>query len=255
MAAAEAAAALDKELARRLRIKTVDVTGSTNDDMRILAEQGEKEGSVIIAGEQTAGKGRHGHSFYSPKDDGLYMSILLRPDLPASQSLMITTAAAVAVSEAIGELTSADPVIKWVNDIFIGGRKVCGILTEASLGSGGVMDHAILGIGVNVSESAFPEDIKDTAGTIGADAGIRPRLAGLILTRFFRIYDDLPSKGYMEEYRRRSFLIGRNVTYERGNTRYSGRVTGIDDDAHLIVERDGMNDILSSGEISVRPAK
>ncbi|MBP5606038.1 MAG: biotin--[acetyl-CoA-carboxylase] ligase, partial [Ruminiclostridium sp.] len=74
--AAEAAAALDKELARRLRIKTVDVTGSTNDDMRILAEQGEKEGSVIIAGEQTAGKGRHGHSFYSPKDDGLYMSIL-----------------------------------------------------------------------------------------------------------------------------------------------------------------------------------
>ena len=117
------------------------------------------------------------------------------------------------------------------------------------------MDHAILGIGVNVSESAFPEDIKDTAGTIGADAGIRPRLAGLILTRFFRIYDDLPSKGYMEEYRRHSFLIGRNVTYERGNTRYSGRVTGIDDDAHLIVERDGMNDILSSGEISVRPAK
>ena len=253
--AGEVAATLDEALARRLSIRTAEVTGSTNDDIRVLAEKGKKEGAVMIAGEQTAGKGRHGHSFYSPKDSGLYMSILLRPSLPASQSLMITTAAAVAVSQAIGELTGTDPVIKWVNDIFIGGRKVCGILTEASLTAGGVMDHAVLGIGVNVAESAFPEDIRDTAGTLGADAGIRAKLAGLILTRFFRIYDDLPSNAYMEEYRRRSFLIGRNVAYERGSMRYTGRVAGIDDEARLIVERDGTVDILSSGEISVRPVK
>ncbi len=249
----EVAATLDKALILRLNIKTAEVTGSTNDDIRVLAEQGEKEGTVMIAGEQTAGKGRHGHNFYSPKDTGLYMSILLRPALPASESLMITTAAAVAVSQAIGELTDTEPAIKWVNDIYIGERKICGILTESSITAGGILDYAVLGIGVNVAESVFPEDIRDIAGTLGADAWIRPRLAGRILTRFFRIYDDLPSKGYMEEYRRRSFLIGRNVTYESGNQRYTGKVTGIDDEARLIVERNGTIDILSSGEISVRP--
>lgn len=120
---------------------------STNTMMRQRAVSGSAEGCVIIAGEQTNGRGRFGRSFYSPSDTGIYMSLLLRPTLTTDNSVLITTSAAVAVCEAIEKILSKTPQIKWVNDIYIDGKKVCGILTEASLGlESGMLEYVVLGI-------------------------------------------------------------------------------------------------------------
>ena len=244
---------LGAPLDTRLDIVTTDITGSTNNDIKAAAAKGAPEGLVIIAGEQTAGKGRLGRSFWSPRDTGLYFSILLRPRVSAADALSITTAAAVAVSEAIDELTGLHAGIKWVNDIYISGRKVCGILTEASLMPDGGMDLAVLGIGVNVAENDFPDDIRDKAGSIGAASDIRPALAAGILTRFFAYYDDLPSKGYMDEYRARSILSGKTVEYEQGGVMRTAEVIGTDDSARLIVrDADGKTSYLSSGEVNIK---
>ena len=244
---------LDKKLAARLEIMTKDITGSTNDDVKKLGASGAPEGTVIIAGAQTAGKGRLGRSFWSPENSGLYMSVLLRPEMSADDALTITTAAAVAVAEAIEELNDVNAGIKWVNDVYIAEKKVCGILTESSLSPDGSVNFAVLGIGINVSESVFPDDIKDKAGSIGLESGTRPKLAAAVLTHFFGYYDLLPSKDYMDEYRRRSILDGKTVCYTIGGKEYSGTVTGIDNSAELLVRSDdGIIRRLSSGEVSVK---
>ncbi|MBP3853988.1 MAG: biotin--[acetyl-CoA-carboxylase] ligase [Ruminiclostridium sp.] len=236
----------------RLDIRTAEITGSTNDDIKALAESGAPEGTVMIAGEQTAGKGRLGRSFYSPKDTGLYMSVLLRPRLPASDALAITTAAAAAVALAADALCGTSAGIKWVNDIYVGGRKVCGILTESSLAPDGSMKYAVLGIGVNVADGGFPDDIADKAGALGADTALRPALAASILENFFAYYDKLPERGFMDEYRRRSVLTDRVIEYERGGERLTGTVLGIDDEARLAVRgADGIIRYLSSGEVNI----
>ena len=246
-------AALGKELAARLDIRTAEITGSTNNDIKELAEQGAPEGAVMIAGEQTAGKGRLGRSFYSPKDAGLYMSVLLRPRLPAGEALSITTCAAVSTAQAIDSLCGTSSGIKGVNDIYIGGRKVCGILTESSLSQDGGMRYAVLGIGVNVADYGFPDDIRNKAGAVGGDPELRPLIAAGILTRFFAYYAELPGKTYMDEYRRCSVLTGRLIEYERGGSLYSGTVEGIADDASLIVRgSDGTVKYLSSGEVNIK---
>lgn len=243
---------LPAELAARLDVRTVDITGSTNADIRQLAENGAPEGTVMIAGEQTAGRGRLGRSFYSPADSGLYMSILLRPELAVTDSLAVTVCAASAVACAIDELTGSRSGIKWVNDIYINGRKVCGILTEASLNADGDMGYAVLGIGINVTDRGFPEDIRGKAGAIGASEALRPELAAAVLERFFDYYDRLPDKGYLGEYRRRSILTGKKVEYEQSGDIRSARAVGIDDEAKLIVITPKGEEIhLGSGEVNI----
>ena len=244
---------LDPALSGRLYITAVDVTGSTNDDIKVLAAGGAPEGEVIIAGEQTAGKGRLGRSFYSPKDAGIYMSVLLRPKTGSGDALAITTAAGAAVACALDEVCGTDAGIKWVNDLYIAGRKVCGILTESSLSADGSVKYAVLGIGVNVTDRGFPEDIKNKAGAVGADISLRPCIAAKILERFFGYYDSFPSRLYMDEYRRRSVLTGKTIEYERGGKLYTARVEGIDDNALLIVRgEDGNVNYLSSGEVNIK---
>lgn len=239
-------------LAGRLDVRTKDVTGSTNADIRELAEIGAPEGVVMIAGEQTAGRGRLGRSFYSPKDSGLYMSVLLRPELGVTDSLAITVCAASAAAEAIDALTGSSAGIKWVNDIYINGRKVCGILTEASVEPDGSMGYAVLGIGINVADRGFPDDIKDKAGAIGAESALRPKLAAAVLERFFAYYDRLPDKGYLSGYRRRSVLTGKRIEYEQAGERRIARAVGIDDDAKLIVISPKGEEIhLGSGEVNI----
>lgn len=242
-------------LRERLYVRTVDVTGSTNNDIKELAEAGEPEGAVIIADEQTAGKGRLGRSFWSPKNAGLYMSVLLRPTLAAADALSVTAAAAVSTAEAVDVLSGKNAGIKWVNDIYINGRKICGILAESAFDASGEIRYTVLGIGVNVADIGFPDDIKDKAGAVGADISIRPKLAAEILTRFFAYYDRLPSKSFMDEYRRRSVLTGKLIEYERGGVMYSGTVIGTDDDAKLIVRDEAGNvSLLSSGEVNIKSA-
>ena len=245
--------ALSADIARRLDIRTAEVTGSTNDDIKALAERGAPEGTVIIAGAQTAGKGRLGRSFYSPPDTGLYMSVLLRPVLAAPDALSVTTAAAVAVAEACDVFLQGTAAgIKWVNDIYVIGRKVCGILTESAVAQDGSVRYAVLGIGINAAYSEVPEDIREKAGTLGCGSEIRPLLAAEVLERFFAYSDRLPDRSYMEEYRRRSILTGKAIEYEADGASHTAEVVGIDDEARLIVRStDGKISYLASGEVSI----
>ncbi len=244
-------AALRENTAANIIVK--ETTGSTNLDVKALAADGAPEGTVVIAGEQTAGRGRLGRSFYSPKNSGLYMSILLRPQLPAADALAMTTCAAPAVCEAIEGVCDVTAGIKWVNDIYIDGRKVCGILTESVIGQGGMLGCAVLGIGVNVADTAFPADIADKAGSLHTDANVRPKLAALILERFFAYYRRLPEKTYLDEYRRRSVLTGRTVQYEQSGELHCAKVIGIDDDARLVVLGDNGKELhLGTGEVQIK---
>ena len=124
---------------------------STNSYLKEMAAKGAQEGTIIIANRQSAGRGRLGRSFFSPEEKGIYMSILLRPDISLERAVLITSMAAVAVAEAIEQVSGIQTKIKWVNDIFLNKKKVCGILTEAGIDAEtGTLEYAVLGIGVNV---------------------------------------------------------------------------------------------------------
>ncbi len=237
--------------------KSVD---STNTYLKTPAEEGAKEGTVAIAEEQTQGRGRFGRSFYSPGGSGIYISILLRPSLSASQALLITTCAAVAVANAIERVSDRRAEIKWVNDVYIDGKKVCGILTEASLDmeSGG-LNYAILGIGINIymPSGNFPDEIKNTATAIfdkKPDSDCRSRLAAAVIDEFMSRYKNIDSKEYLNDYRNRSMITGKRVTVIRGSERFEATAGEIDDDLRLeVVTDDGKREFLSSGEVSIKP--
>ena len=140
---------------------------STNQYLKELAKEGAKAGTVIIANKQSAGRGRLGRSFFSPEGTGIYMSILLRPEMELQKSVRITSMAAVAVARAIERVSGIEAKIKWVNDIFLNGKKVCGILTESGINAiTGTLEYAVLGIGINVGTIQFPEELKDIATSI-----------------------------------------------------------------------------------------
>lgn len=234
---------------------------STNDVAKELAARGEKEGRVVISEMQTGGKGRLGRRFFSPEKTGIYMSLLLRPRTAVSESLLITTAAAVAVAEAIEAVSGKEAGIKWVNDVFCGGRKVCGILTEASFGieSGG-LEYAVLGIGINARrpEKGFPEEIRDIADAVFEDGSTdeRSRLISEVLKRFWDYYKMLPDKSFLKEYRNRSILIGKEIQIMTGVKAEKAIALGIDDEFRLICRLpSGESRLLSSGEVSTSIAR
>lgn len=237
------------------QIEAHDCLDSTNTALKARAAEGAQAGLVILADRQTAGRGRMTRTFFSPPGCGLYMSMLLRPALAAADALLLTTAAAVAAAEAIAAVTGREIGIKWVNDLFLGGRKVCGILTESSLSPDGGLAWAVVGIGINVRtpEGGFPAELDGIAGALlPADASdLRPRLAAEILTRCGAYFARLPHPAHLDEYRRRSILIGRTVTLSNTGVRVT--VEGIDDACRLLV-RDavGTRFAVSSGECSVR---
>lgn len=241
--------------------KILDSTDSTNADAKKLAEQGSPEWTVVIADSQTAGKGRMNRKFCSPKGTGIYMSVVLRPKFTAEDSLTITTSAAVAVSKAIETLTEKETGIKWVNDIYIADKKVCGILTEAAMNAENKgLKYAILGIGINVfaPKEGFPEELRDIAGAVfenkTADEYFREHLIAEILNEFEALYGTLPHRGYMNYYRKHSVLTGKEVEILKcGEICGDGTVEDIDDNFGLkIKHKDGTSEILSSGEVSVK---
>lgn len=231
---------------------------STNTIAKELAAQGAPEGTVIIAKEQTEGRGRMGRSFYSPPDSGIYFTTILRPTLNLEDSLLITTAAAVAVAKAIETIAGVKAEIKWVNDIFVGDKKVCGILTEASLNfeSGG-LEYAVVGIGINIATKDFPDDIKQVAGAVFKDkpdnSPVTSMLVAEVLNNLASCMDSLTDKKYLDEYRSRSFLIGKDILVLKGKEATPAKAIDIDDKARLVVEyEDKTREALNSGEVSVR---
>lgn len=241
-------------------ISLFDILSSTNDYIKKAAESGASEGLVAIANEQSAGKGRMGRGFHSPYGSGVYMSILLRPDLPAIEAVFITTAAAVAVAKAITEVTGIITTIKWVNDIYIEGKKVCGILTEASLDfESSSVSYAVLGIGINIAdpEEGFPEGISGIAASIfGANKfppETKQRLIAAVLDNFYEYYKDLRAKKFMPEYRLLSCVISKDIYVFTTGSKLEAIALDIDDDSALIVKyKNGEIGRLNSGEISIR---
>lgn len=238
-------------------LELVPCTASTNALVRQCAAEGAQEGLILLANQQTRGRGRLGREFYSPPDTGLYMSILLRPaELSPTQAVRITSMAAVAVCRAMELQTGRQPRIKWVNDILLNGKKVCGILTEGSFQlESGTLDDVVLGVGLNVYPPAggFPEEIRETAGSVlfeQVDDG-KNRLAAEFLNQFFHIYRG-GEPDYVESYRQRSMVIGKNIHVITSDTQRSAHALDIDRECRLIVRyEDGSIDQLSSAEISI----
>ena len=245
---------------KSLNITVYKEITSTNTVLKELAANGAPEGTVLVAESQTSGRGRLGRNFSSPSDTGIYFSILLRPDLPANDSLFLTISAAVAVARGIESVKECKAGIKWVNDIFIDGLKVCGILTEGAFNmENGGLDYAIVGIGINVlpPEGGFPEELKNIAGAIFTrdedTTNVRSVLVANVLNYFMEYYRNLSNKTFMSEYKKRSILIGQNIYVVTNGSYIPAKALDIDTDCHLIVKfEDGKTKELSSGEVSIR---
>ena len=230
---------------------------STNIRAKELAAQGAPHGTVVIAGQQTMGRGRFGRAFYSPEGSGVYISFILRPQLPADRAVMLTSMSAVAVARAMEKVADVQASIKWVNDVYLGPKKACGILCEAGMDfENGQMQYVISGIGVNVGFMDFPEELADKATSISNVCGkriSRSRFAAELINEMNALYPQLETGAFMEESRRRSNVIGQEIEVLRGEERYPATAIDIDDEGSLVIRTgDGEVKTLHSGEISVR---
>lgn len=248
-------------LAKDTHIHTIDVykeVDSTNTVIKQLANAGAPDGVLVVSEHQTAGRGRLGRQFYSPKEGGVYFSVLFRLPYPAEVTTLVTSAAAVAVCRAIRLLCGIEAQIKWVNDVYINGKKVCGILTEASMNfENQTLDYVVVGIGVNVVSQEYPSELQSiiTALDQHTDRHIdRSLLIATIVNELEVFCKELASRSFLPEYRARSFLLGQTVRVISPAQTYEAKATEIDDDGHLIVLlEDGTKKVVSSGEVSVRP--
>ena len=239
---------------RDLEIVVLETVDSTNNEAKRRAVSGVTRPILILAEQQTAGRGRLGRNFYSPAGTGLYLSLLYRSEGSLADAVPVTSAAAVAVTEAIEALTDKRPDIKWVNDVYLGGRKICGILTEAvtDMETGGAQD-IIVGIGLNITTEAFPDGLESTAASLFPVGVNRNRFAAEIVSRLWQYASHLSDKAYLPTYRSHSILIGKEITYRRGEEVKGGTVIGIDDDCGLAIRRDdGTTEVLRTGEVTVR---
>ena len=225
---------------------------STNTQAKKLAADGEAAPSLLLADGQTAGRGRMGRAFFSPPGTGLYMSVLLRPAVQAEELPLVTLAAAAAVCEAVEEAAGVSTRVKWVNDILVDGRKVAGILTEAvgDLESG-TMESVVVGIGVNVKTpaDAFPEELRERAGSLLPAQVSRCDLAAGIANRLLTYADSLPERRDQEPYRERLAVLGKPVQYKQRERWMTGRAVDLREDGCLLVEGIGGVAALRGGEI------
>ena len=216
--------------------------GSTNTTAKAMANDQAPHGTVVIAEHQTAGKGRLGRSFYSPGAQGVYLSVVLRLNESTDVSMLVTSAAAVAVCRAIRAVSGIEAQIKWVNDVYIDGKKVCGILTEASMNfENGQLDYRVLGIGINVTECDFPPELRDVATSLShhcTSSVDRSRLIGALLNELEAVISTLPSREFLAEYRKRSFLLGERINVITAKETLPGTAVSINDSGHLLVRMD-----------------
>ncbi|MBQ7991248.1 MAG: biotin--[Oscillospiraceae bacterium] len=242
------------DLGRHMDVfRTVD---STNIFAKKLAEIGAPTGHTVIAESQTEGKGRMGRSFHSPGGQGIYMSVIVRPELSIAQASNLTACCAVAVCEAIEEAADISCGIKWVNDVYIHNKKVCGILTEAAMNvEEGTLDYAVIGIGLNVNNTSFPDDISEKATSIRLEKGEyinRSVLCADILNHLETRIDSMTDGRFMTDYRARSILDGRNVLITNGDDAYPAKVLGIDEEGRLMIRhQDGREERIVNGSIEL----
>lgn len=229
---------------------------STNDRARTLALSGEEEGLLVLAEKQTAGRGRQDRRFFSPEKTGVYMSLLLRPETLSAPE-KITAAAAVATARAVEEISGQPAGIKWVNDVYMRGRKVAGILTEGGVDPDG-RTWVVLGIGVNLlpPEEGFPAELEAVAGAVftQGEAVQREKLIAKIVDTFFRLYDEPDEAVCRKAYRERSVVLGKKVYIIYNSQETEVEVLGIGEDFSLLVRTAaGETLALRSGEVRIRP--
>ena len=238
------------------RMEIHDRLDSTNTRAKAIAATGAPHGYLVIAESQSGGRGRSGRAFFSPEHTGVYLTYVLRPQLSAERAVMITSMAAVAVARAIETVADVDVKIKWVNDLFIHGRKVCGILCEASMDfESGQLEYAVLGIGINVAAMRFPDELADIATSIENECGApvsRSRLVAEISNQLEALYGQLETGEFMRESRERSCVIGREVTVFRGDESLDARVLDIDAQGRLVIQTEAGVSRVGSGEISLK---
>ena len=248
----------DKQSADKINIySSLETTNKTAKEMAVA---GAAHGTAVLADSQTAGRGRYGRKFHSPPGTGIYISFVLRPEhLRIETPTLITAFAAVAVCEAIEAVSDKKPRIKWVNDIFLSGKKICGISTEAVTDfESGSMGWVVLGIGVNFStpEADFPEELRGIAGSVFPDGDppiTRNRLPAEIINRITAPQNQIPQKEMLEKYKSRLFMLGKRVLITGAKESCEAIATGIDDIGRLIVKKDtGEILLLSAGEISTK---
>ncbi|MCL2841971.1 MAG: biotin--[acetyl-CoA-carboxylase] ligase [Oscillospiraceae bacterium] len=240
----------------------LDEVDSTNSYLKRMAADGAPHGTVCIADAQTGGRGRQGRGFVSTSGKGLFFSVLLRPDAALTRSITALTAfAAVAVCEAISATCSAEPRIKWVNDILAGDRKLVGILSEMSMeGETGQVDYVVIGAGVNVHYQAedFPEEIQERATSLDMLTGTsvsRVRLAAAMIDSFAHMYESCRTDAhtYTARYQELSATVGREIRVIRSGDTRPATAIGMSSDCGLIVRyADGVEETLHYGEVSVR---
>lgn len=236
----------------------LDIVDSTNNEARRQAEQGAPEGTLVVAVEQNAGKGRRGRSWISPKGTGIWMSLILRPEIPPEYASMLTLVAALAVESAICRVTGLAGKIKWPNDVILDDKKVCGILTEMSTEMERI-HYVVIGIGINVGISEFPKELENKATSLLLCTGrtvSRAQLTAAVAEAWEEYYERfLPALNLgplMEEYNNNLVNRDREVKVLAPGDTYTGICRGINEKGELLVETSGGMRVVVSGEVSVR---
>lgn len=242
---------IKKSLSFDCRVEYYKTLDSTNNVAKRIIAEGEDDVLLVVGEEQTAGRGRQGKSFYSPGGTGIYMSLVVHPMIELQNAVTATTAAAVAVCRAIESLTDKKPMIKWVNDVYLNGKKICGILTEAVTDfETQTVSSIIIGVGINLTTKDFPRDVQN-ASCLNADVK-RAELIVAVANELNRIVNSGYGE-FMEYYRAHSLVVGEDIVFIKNGVSTSARAVGIDDFGGLKVElADGTHYTLRSGEITVR---
>ena len=232
-----------------------EVTDSTNNQAKMLVQQGAPHGTVLIADQQTGGRGRLGRSFHSPSGMGVYMSVILRLQVPADQLMHLTCTAAVAACNALEKAAGFRPGIKWTNDLVYGGKKLAGILTELVIEKEETV--VIVGIGINCTQKTadFSPDIQDFAGSLTMVSGEtidRAKIAAALIQAFSEM-NILDKQNILDTYRRDCITVGKQISLVKAEEVRHGYALGIDDNGALIVEfSDGCTETVNAGEVSIR---
>ena len=250
---------LDAECPWRDTLYWYSATDSTNTQAKLLAKNGAPHGTVLISDSQTGGRGRMGRSFHSPAGTGIYLSVILRPNCLATELMHLTCAVAVAAADGIEAATNLRPSIKWTNDLVVGQQKLGGILTELSVNQAGMVEYAVVGIGINCGQKTgdFPVEIENIATSLRICTGKqidRAHVTAQILLALDKIFDQLQDAGaILHRYRKDCMTIGREISLVRGDEIRHGKALDVDIDGALVVEfSDGHVENVASGEVSVR---
>lgn len=243
----------------RGNIHHFDTIGSTNTRAKEMAAAGAPHGTVLIADSQTGGRGRLGRSFHSPAGSGIYLSVILRPNCPATELMHLTCAVAVAAADGIEAATGLRPGIKWTNDLVVGQKKLGGILTELSVNQAGMVEYAVVGIGINCGQVAgdFPAEIENIATSLRLCTGKqidRAQVTAQIILAVEATCSSLQNAAnILARYRKNCMTIGREISLVRGDEIRHGKALDVDIDGALVVEfSDGHVENVASGEVSVR---